>query len=230
MANGIQKLYAKVARRYEVINHLLTFGMDIYCRRKAARIAVRDGGTSWLDICCGTGEMAAALRRLSYGDCNILAADFSLPMLKVALSKPEGRNIGFVGTDAIKLPFRDGSFDLVTISFATRNLNKDRTEILSYFTEFLRILKPGGRFVNLETSQPPRRWLRKLMHMYVNLTVSRVGRVVSDSKYGYNYLARTIPRFYDADELAIILREAGFSEVRFKRMFKGVAAIHKAIK
>jgi len=229
MANGIQKIYAEIPRTYELINHVLTFGFDIYCRKKAVKTALADGGNRFLDICSGTGEIACYLKAKSNGS-QVVAADFSLPMMKVGASKPEAKNISFVISEAGELPFHDNYFDLITISFATRNINKNREALINYFSEFRRVLKPGGRFINLETSQPPNRTIRKLMHRYVDLTVRKIGRTISGSKYGYNYLASTIPRFYDANELTEILKEAGFSEVYPKPMFFGAAAIHKAVK
>jgi demethylmenaquinone methyltransferase/2-methoxy-6-polyprenyl-1,4-benzoquinol methylase len=96
--------------------------------------------------------------------------------------------------------------------------------------EFHRILKPGGRFVNLETSQPSSRLIRRIYHLYVRLTVKRLGSRISGSKAGYAYLAQTIPRFYNAGELAEIIRQAGFSRVSIHSMLFGAAAIHKAVK
>jgi len=230
MANGIQKIYAEIPRTYELVNHVLTLGLDIYCRRKAARMAARDGGEDWLDICSGTGEMAVSLKNHSRNHTRITAADFSLPMIQVAAAKPQSRGIKFVITDAGKLPFRDGQFDLITISFATRNLNKDRESLTQFLGEFCRVLKPGGIFINLETSQPPRTLFRKIMHGYVELAVRPVGRIISGSRYGYNYLAHTIPRFHDADTFAGIIKEAGFNRVDIFPQFFGAIAIHKAVK
>lgn len=229
MANGIQKIYAEIPRTYEFINHVLTFGFDIYCRKKAVKLALAGGGDRFLDVCSGTGEIACYLKAKSNGT-QVVAADFSLPMMKVGAAKKEAKNISFVISEAGDLPFPENYFDLITISFATRNINKNRDILIKYFSEFRRVLKPGGRFVNLETSQPRNKTIRKLMHLYVDLTVRKIGRTISGSKYGYNYLASTIPRFYGTKELTEILKEAGFSKVYPKPMFFGAAAIHKAIK
>nr|MBN2277735.1 ubiquinone/menaquinone biosynthesis methyltransferase [candidate division Zixibacteria bacterium] len=230
MSRGLQKIYSELPKHYELIDHILTFGLDILCRRRAARIAVADGGERWLDMCCGTGEMATALKRLSRNGTMLTACDFSLPMLSQATLKPEAKDIRFAISEAGALPFADHTFDLITVSFATRNLNSSRGTLIKRFREFHRVLKPGGRYVNLETSQPESRVIRKLMHIYVGLTVKQVGSWISGSKEGYSYLASSIPRFYPAGELAEILREAGFSEISYQPLFFGITAIHKAVR
>ena len=230
MSNGLQKIYSEIPDHYERINHILTLGLDIFCRRRTARMAAAEGGKMWLDVCCGTGEMAVNLRRLMQNGTRLYAADFSLPMVVRAMAKEELKGIDFVITEAGFLPFADNTFDLITISFATRNINSNREKLIERFGEFRRVLKPDGRFVNLETSQP--RWglTRALMHLYVRSTVKQIGTLISGSKAGYGYLAGTIPRFYRPEELADILKEAGFSTVTFKRLFFGIAATHRAVK
>jgi demethylmenaquinone methyltransferase / 2-methoxy-6-polyprenyl-1,4-benzoquinol methylase len=230
MNKGIQKIFGEVPRTYELVNHILTFGMDIIARRKAARMAVFEGGTFWLDACSGTGEMAANLVRLAEARTKIFAADFSAPMLAMAARKPEGKKINFVISDVGRLPFPDNSFDLITISFATRNINTSRENLIKTVAEFRRILKPGGRYINLETSQPSLWPVRKMMHIFVRLAVNPIGRLISGSKTGYAYLSQTIPRFYPPEKLASIIIEAGFAGVTYKRLFGGGIAIHKAVK
>lgn len=230
MNAGLQKIFAEISKRYELTNHVFTFGLDILWRKRAARTAASGGGSMWLDICSGTGETALALKRLAPPGTVIVSADFCLPMLKVATAKPEARDIMFAVSDATALPFPDESFDLVTVSFATRNLNADRGALVRTFEEFRRVLKKGGRFVNLETSQPASRPIRWMFHAYVGLLVRSAGRLIAGSKAGYTYLARSIPVFYDANGLSDIIKEAGFSDVTFERLFFGAAAIHKAIK
>jgi len=226
MRKGVQKIYSEVVGTYELVNHVLTFGLDIYWRRKAARMAALGGGTRWLDICSGTGEMALYLSRLSHKDKVLIAADFSFPMLARAKQKKYASKIHLISTDAATLPFPEDAFDLVTISFATRNLNVRRDILLSHVREIYRILKPGGRFVNLETSQPHSRILRMFFHLYIKGTVQTVGPFLSGSKVGYRYLAYTIPRFYSAYEFTSIIREAGFSHIEWRTFLSGVAAIH----
>jgi demethylmenaquinone methyltransferase/2-methoxy-6-polyprenyl-1,4-benzoquinol methylase len=227
---GVQKIYKEVAKTYELVNHVLTLGLDIRWRKKAARIAARKGGTLWLDVCSGTGEMAQNLSILADDGVDVCAVDFSYPMLKKAMEKRNAPNLSPIIAEAGVLPFPDMSFDLVTISFATRNLNPRREILESYMEEFSRVLKPGGLFVNLETSQPSVKIIRKFFHLYVNWIIKPVGWILSGSKAGYRYLSFTIPRFYAPDEFAQILRHTGFSEVEYQRLLLGISAIHVAKK
>ena len=230
MNKGIQRIFSEVPKTYELINHALTFCLDMVWRKKAARIAARSGGIRWIDMCTGTGEMARYLRKRAVGGIQIFASDFSLPMLSEAVSKSRGDNIQFVISDAQNLSFDDNTFDLMTISFATRNINWNRQTLIQCFQEFYRVLKPGGRFINLETSQPLMTVVRRLFHFYVKVFVKPLGTLLSGSKPGYTYLSNTIPRFYFAEELVEILRTAGFRHIRFEKLFPGIAAIHQCRK
>ena len=230
MSKNIQKMFSEVPATYERVNHVLTLGMDILWRRRAAKRASLAGGTRWLDVCCGTGEMAANLRRFAENGAVLYATDFSLPMLQKAWQKPEGKYIHFLLSDIKYLPFPENTFDLITISFATRNINLSREILIRTFSEFHRALRPGGRFINLQTSQPAGPIIRKLYHIYIGLAVKRIGRLISGSKSAYAYLSETIPRFYPPGDLADCLREAGFDKVLYQKMLLGAAAIHEARK
>lgn len=227
---GLQKIYSDIANRYELANHFFTLCLDFLWRRKAVRIASEGGGTMWLDICTGTGEMALNLKKVTGDDTTIVASDFSLPMLHQATLKPGADCLNFTLGDANVMPFKNGTFDLVIISFATRNLNPNREALTNCFREFHRILKPGGRFINLETSQPRSAFIRTLFHSYTRISVNSLGFALSGNREGYNYLASSISRFHGAEELAVILKEAGFSKVEVNKMMFGITAIHTAFK
>ena len=228
--SAVQSMFAEVPATYELVNHVLTLGLDVLWRRWAARIAAGGGGTQWADMCTGTGETAVYLSRLAPEGTKIYGVDFSDAMMEKARTKPQAAGINFVTADIKALPFDDGSFDLITMSFATRNINLSRDILVRSFAEYYRVLKPGGRFVNLETSRPPSALVRRCFDLYVKLFVERLGRRLSGARTAYAYLARTIPRFYGAEELAAIMREAGFEQVTFQRLMFGAAAIHQAKK
>lgn len=230
MQEGIRKIFSEVPETYELVNHILTFGMDILWRKKAARIAAQGNGNMWLDICSGTGEMAVYLKRFAPKETKVYACDFSFPMIQKAMQKKESSEITFTVSDINSLPFPDNTFDLVTISFAVRNINLDKERFVQALKEIQRVLKPGGRFVAVETSQPKSEIIKKIFHVYIRLAVKPIGQLISGSKFAYAYLSSTIPRFYPAEEFAKIIKQAGFGEVTFKRLLFGVTAIHKAVK
>jgi demethylmenaquinone methyltransferase/2-methoxy-6-polyprenyl-1,4-benzoquinol methylase len=230
-AESVRRIFSsRLAATYELVNHLLTFGLDSIWRGRAARIAAASGGTQWADMCTGTGEMAVCLSRLAPRGTAVRGVDFSLPMLDLAKKKPGAENIDFIHSDVKALEFPDDSLDVITITFATRNINLSRDTLIQTFAEFYRVLKPGGLFVNLETSQPSSRLVRRLFHAYVKLCVKPVGGLISGSYEGYAYLKHTIPRFYPPEELSDIMRQAGFKDVRYRRLMFGIAAIHQGIK
>ncbi len=226
----IQEAFAKVPPTYERINHILTLGLDIVWRRRAVRQAAAGGGTRWADLCSGTGETAAYLVRLALPNTEVCAVDFSEPMLAVARRKPEAARMRFVLADIQALPFDDGSMDLLTMSFAARNINLSPEAFLRALREFHRVLKPGGRFVLLETSQPKGALVRRLRNGYVRLLVAAIGGGLSGQRAAYAYLAQSIPRFHAPEVLADLLRTAGFARVSFRRLLLGAAAIHEAVK
>jgi demethylmenaquinone methyltransferase/2-methoxy-6-polyprenyl-1,4-benzoquinol methylase len=230
MTKAIRNIFSEVPDTYELVNHILTGGLDILWRRRAVKFAVQAGGSRWIDVCTGTGETASYLCRWAKNGTTVYAADFSFPMLKKATEKPEASSIKFLLSDVNNLPFPDNTFDLITISFATRNINLSRVTLIRTFKEFHRILRKGGQFINLETSQPSSSFIRKILHKYVKLFVMPIGSRISGSKSGYAYLANTIPRFYAAEELNDIMNQAGFKDIRVKKLMFGVAAIHRGIK
>ena len=181
-------------------------------------------------MCSGTGDLAANLRRLAPQETSIHAIDFSPDMLSQAMNKPEAKGINFVVSDVKQLDFPDNSFDLITISFATRNLNVKPESLKQAFTEFHRVLKPAGLFLNLETSQPASPLIRKLYHLFIKLSTKQIGGFISPNPAAYKYLAHTIPRFHNPKQLSKILADCGFKNISFKQMMFGAAAIHQGTK
>ncbi len=230
MSKGVLKVFSEVAHHYELVNHVLTIGLDIPWRKRAAQVAASGGGKLWLEVCSGTGDMAVNLQKLAGPDTKIVVSDFSLPMIIRASRKEELRTATISLTDSYRLPFPDNTFNLVVISFATRNITPNREKLLLFLREVRRILKPDGRFINLETSQPSSLLVRIAFRFYTKQVIKVVGRIISGSKTGYAYLAHTVSRFFNAEDLSNILFESGFSKVNYITMTFGAVAIHKAVK
>ena len=227
---GLIRIFSEVAPTYETVNHVLTLGLDILWRKKAARQGARSKGKLCLDACSGTGGTSRELSRLSGPESRIVALDFTPTMLARAKGRCDQKKVLFVLGDVRFLPFPDESFDLITVSFATRNLNPRRDILIDHLNEFYRVLKPFGIFLNLETSQPSNPFIRRLFHLYINLLVSPIGKTISGSHSGYAYLSKTIPRFYSAPLFRKILLEAGFRRVKYRYLLLGISAIHTAQK
>lgn len=227
---AIAGFYDGIYLFYEKANSFLTFGLDLYWRRRAAALARRaaPGASSALDACCGTGDFTLALRRAFGPALKLSGADLSGAML--SLAKPKDPSINFVQAEAKALPFPDGSFDLVAISFATRNLNLDRVRLLAALREFRRVLKPGGTFLQVETTRPANRLLWAGMRLYVKALIGLLNRVSPSSRRSYLFLRNTILTWYGAAEFSALLAEAGFSSAQAVPLFPGAVAVHTAVK
>jgi demethylmenaquinone methyltransferase/2-methoxy-6-polyprenyl-1,4-benzoquinol methylase len=227
---AIAGLYDGIYLFYEKANFLLTAGLDRGWRRAAARQALRlaPGAATALDVCCGTGDFSLELEKAWGGSLKVTGSDLSEAMLSKARARAPG--LDFVQAEAKALPFPDSSFDLVSISFATRNLATDRPGLLAALSEFRRVLRPGGLFLNLETSAPENPLLRALFRTYVRLSIGALNLLSPSTKASYTFLRNTILGFCGAAELSALLSEAGFRSPAFRRLFPGAVAIHTAVK
>ena len=220
----IQEMFGEISGRYDLLNRLLSAGRDRAWRRVTVeRLGPRPGERA-LDLCGGTGDLALDLARAG---ASVVCADFSWPMLVGARPKLAGAGPGAVRlllADALRLPFADGSFDLLTIAFGLRNL---RT-VEEGLGEMRRVLRPGGRLGILEFSTPPGALLRGAYHLYLGRILPRVGGWVSGRPRAYRYLADSIRGFPDQEGLARQMREAGLVEVGYLNLTGGIVALHTA--
>jgi len=226
----IQKFYHDISGRYQIVNSLITMGLDKPWRREAAKQASSQDGEKWLDMCCGTGDMSVDLSNLKGQDTILVMADFSPEMLEIAKKKDELKDKDKTLADAFNMPFKDDSFDLVTISFATRNLNLSRKKLIRAFSEFNRILKPGGRLVNIETSQPGSKLIKRMFHFYTKTIITPIGYLFTNDKTSYNFLSSSIKNFYGPKDFNDVLDESGFRKIEFQTLSFGAVSIHQALK
>ncbi len=227
-------MFSAVPPRYDFINSIITWNMDKRWRRLAALECLKSHPENILDLCCGTGDLAIGIARLANYPVEIKGLDFSQPMLDIAGRKTallaKSMRIQFLQGDASKLPFPDNYFDCVGISFAFRNLTYKNPLVQTHLSEILRVLKPEGRFIIVESSQPSSKIIRSLFHFYLRQFVARVGNWISGNKGAYHYLAESASRFYSPQELKELLTNKGFKRVACKPLFFGAAALHVAIK
>lgn len=231
-ARPLYTMFVAVPPRYDIVNHIVTLGLDIRWRNLAARECLAQGTKTFLDLGCGTGDLALTVSRTATSDLVIIGLDYSQPMLDRAVIKVHRRHISanFIRGDAAAMPFPDAAFDCIGISFAFRNLTYKNPNTGQYLSEVLRVLRPGGRFVIVESSQPPSAVFNWVFQRYVRWFVRPSGILVSGNPGAYRYLSESVSRFCSAPEVVKLLLDAGFSKVVFRRLFLGAAALHVAIK
>jgi demethylmenaquinone methyltransferase/2-methoxy-6-polyprenyl-1,4-benzoquinol methylase len=227
-------MFTAVPPRYDLVNHIITLGMDTGWRKLAARTCLETRPQHILDIGCGTGDLSINMARLAPEGTEITGLDYSRPMLDIAEQKAEkaglkGR-INFTVGDASKIPFPDNHFDCAGISFAFRNLTYNNPLCRPHLAEVLRVLKPGGRYVIVESSQPEGRFIRSLAHLYLRYFVGPVGMWLSGNKGAYTYLAESARRYYMPRQVKGLLMGVGFKDIRYRRLFFGAAGLHIACK
>jgi demethylmenaquinone methyltransferase/2-methoxy-6-polyprenyl-1,4-benzoquinol methylase len=227
---AVQSMFGRIASRYDVANHVLCGGIDIWWRRRLVATVKRGAPRSVLDLATGSGDVAFALGRGLPAETTILGMDFCQPMLDQAEAKKAAAaarypNLTFVQGDGLALPLADGSFDAVTISFGLRNL-ADRALGLR---EMLRVLRPGGQLVVLEFSQPYA-WFRPLYFFYLRRVLPRVAGWVTGDRAAYEYLNNTIAQFPGRAALAVEIAAAGFTDVQAEPLTLGTVALHSGRK
>ncbi len=224
-ASRVREMFGNIAARYDLLNHLLSGNTDKRWRRLVAKTlfaTLSDPQACVLDVACGTGDLSLTL--LAAGQARVVGIDFCRPMLAIAASKAARSDfpVPFVEGDALRLPFGDRSFEGATIAFGLRNLASVEVGL----RELLRVLKPGGRVVVLEFSKPKAAVMRALFGIYFTKILPIFGGWLSGSKSAYQYLPDSVSRFPDQNELASLMKEAGFEAVSFRNLTGGIAALH----
>ena len=225
-AKYIQGMFTRIASRYDLMNHLMTFGRDRCWRREVInRAALPPTGGLLLDLGGGTGELG--LEALQRNPTTIpIEADFTLEMMRVGQGHPGTGSLRWSAADAIMLPFPDDSFDAVVSGFLLRNV----IDLPQSLAEQYRVIKPGGRLVALDTTRPKGSLLNPFVRLYMHTAIPLLGRLISGEDDAYVYLPDTSESFLSAEELVVQMASAGFGSIAFQRLNFGTIAIHWGVK
>ena len=223
----VRDMFGRVAPRYDLLNHLLSFQTDRYWRsvtvRRVAHI-LRRPNARVVDLCCGTGDLTLALQAEAHETARIQGSDFCHPMLVAAGRKSIDRQapIAYLEADALQLPLASHTLDLITVAFGFRNFANYQTGL----REMQRVLKPGGMLAILEFSTPPNPVFRSLYNFYSRSILPVIGGALSGSRDAYTYLPDSVRKFPAAENLAAEMEAAGYTRVRFERLTFGIVALH----
>ena len=227
-ATQVRTLFDRFAGVYDLMNTAMTAGMHHRWRQRAANRAELRPGDSALDVCCGTGDLALELTRRVGPDGAVVGCDFSEPMLELARRKAGERGasqVRFEWADALELPYDGGSFDAVTVGFGVRNL----VDLERGLAEMVRVLRPGGRVVILEITQPRRPPLSNFYSLWFDRIVPLLGALAGD-RDAYTYLPESVKRFPPPEGLAAMMAGAGLDRIRYLLLAGGIIAIHSGAK
>ena len=222
-ANAHQ-MFDRISRRYDLLNHLLSLGLDFYWRRRAVGKLDRKSGLVILDLACGTGDLTLAAAK-KHGDNMILGIDKAPKMLQIAAQKISARkseSIRLVLGDGLAIPVKDHSCDAAMIAFGIRNM----PDTVACLLELNRLLNVGGKVIVLEFSQPTSRLLRTLHRLYLRRVVPTVGRLISGDGYAYSYLDQTIETYIQGESFCRKMKESGFVEIVAEPLSFGIVTIY----
>lgn len=225
----VRTMFDRIAFRYDFLNRLLSFGVDVGWRKKTVRAVQADHPANILDLAAGTGDLTILLAR-RIPQAAVTGADLSPEMLAVGRRKVARKKIANITAmqeaDAEALPFADGSFDAVTVGFGVRNFG----DIPAGLAEMYRVLRPGGHVYVLEFALPKGRIFGALYHFYFRRVLPFIGGVFSGEHRAYRYLQRSVGDFPYGDRFAGLMREAGFSDISQKQLTQGIAILYRGEK
>jgi len=224
-ARAVREMFSGIATKYDFLNHFLSVNIDKRWRRLVSqklKDILENADALVLDVACGTGDLSLELQKS--GKAKIIGTDFCRPMLEIAFAKNDksALKIPYVEADGMNLSFADASFDAVTIAFGLRNFSNWQAGL----RELHRVLKPDGKLVILEFSTPVIPGFRQVFQFYFSSILPKIGGAVSGSRGAYEYLPDSVARFPDQKNLMKMMSEIGFSDVEYKNLTGGVAAIH----
>ena len=217
-AKYVQGMFTRIAKRYDLMNRLMTGGQDVRWRKRVIELARLDNNASLLDLGTGTGDLAREALS-AYSQARVIAADFTLEMMRVG--KKAGL-LNFSTADALRLPFNGSSFDAVVSGFLMRNV----IDLQKAIEEQYRVLKQGGRIVILDTTRPRKNILSPFIGLHMHFIIPILGGLLTGSRDAYRYLPETTEGFVTAEDMAARMIKAGFQKVQLQRFMFGTIAIH----
>jgi demethylmenaquinone methyltransferase/2-methoxy-6-polyprenyl-1,4-benzoquinol methylase len=221
----VREMFAHIARRYDLMNAIMTAGQDARWRKAVIGRAQLSPGSRLLDLGAGTGDLSAeALRQCP--QCRVTALDFTLEMMHVGrqrgVEELDSGKVAWCSGDALQLPFPQESFEAVVSAFLMRNVNDVRQALAGQW----RVLKPGGRIVILDTTPPPESLLSPLIHFHLQRVIPALGSLIAGAGEAYHYLPDSTEGFLEPEITAVRMRAAGFQQVAYQRLMFGTIAIH----
>ncbi|MBN1365799.1 MAG: ubiquinone/menaquinone biosynthesis methyltransferase [Syntrophaceae bacterium] len=232
--DSLNRIFGAIPGHYDLVNRLFTWGMDKSWRRQLVSAILKHHPKKILDIGCGTGDLSTSIALHSQGTIEITGYDFSEPMLEIATCNAQelvpNAKLTFIQGEAAQMPFPDEAFDCIGISFALRNLIFENPLAERHLSEIRRVLKTGGHFLCVESSQPRNRIIRALSHFYIRSYVYWIGVLISGDRDAYRYLAQSAINFYTPEEVGKKFLAAGFRQFFYRPLFFGAAGIYQALK
>lgn len=220
-ARYVQAMFGRIAGRYDLMNRLMTFGQDMKWRRFVVEKAQLAPGARLLDLASGTGDIAfVGLERVP--GLRVVGADFALPMMQVGRERPYGDQMMWCQTDALALPHPAGTFDAVVSGYLLRNV----IDLKGCLAEQLRIVRPGGMVVALDTTPPPDTILRPFIELHLRFVIPTLGRLITSAPDAYEYLPSSTAAFKTPPELEAIMQEVGFGNTGWRTFMFGTMAVH----
>lgn len=220
-ARYVQGMFSRIARRYDLMNRLMTAGQDRRWRRHVIQQAQLPVDGRLLDIATGTGDIALEGLR-QQPQLQAIGGDFTIEMMLAGMADSRRASIRWVAADTLALPFPDATFDAVTSGFLMRNV----IDVEGAFREQMRVTKPGGQIVVLESSPPKENLLRPFIRFHLNVVIPALGKMVTGDAEAYRYLPDSTQRFQDPESLAELMRQAGLEDVGYQLFMFGTIAIH----